>query len=169
MKITYLWSFILNITLIKLINAQFDYLAIGAIKDDSVRIKAKSGTIDDVQIILNQVTKEAILKKDSDGYFDFIINDLKPNTNYIIDLYSGKPLNINFNVKTLPALGSATAKDDKINFVTTSMSKSSSDNNSWGKIKSLKPNFFMMLGNMYDDNVSSENWKNYEEVFLNCN
>lgn len=167
MKNLYLYFFIFKITLIKIIKAQFEYLTIGAIKDNSVRIKAKSTTLDEVQIKLNNITKESKLKKDSDGYFDIIVTDLKPNTNYTIDLVSEKPLNINFNIKTLPQLNSTTAIDDKINFVTTSFSKSSSNKNSWGKIKSLKPNFFIMLGNMYDEEVKSTSWKDYEKVFLN--
>jgi hypothetical protein len=152
------------------INSQnnFDYYAIGGVKDDSIRIKAKSSSIEEIQVKINGITKESKIKRDTDGYFDISINELTPNTNYIIDLINQSiPMNLNLTFKTFPSSNSTTLINDKISFVATSYSRSYSYKNSWEKIKSLKPNFFMMLGNMYDDKITSESWKDYEKVFLN--
>lgn len=172
MKNFYLYCFIFKIILLKLINLtnsqnNFDYYAIGAVKDNSIRIKAKSSTIEEVQIKLNDVTKETKIKRDTLGYFDIVVTDLLPNTYYIIDLLNQSvPLNLNLIVKTFPSLNSTTLLNDRISFVATSYSRSSSSKNSWEKIKSLKPNFFMMLGNMYDDKISSESWNDFEKFFI---
>ncbi len=114
-------------------------------------------------------TIQTVFSADQDGYFDIILANLKANTNYSFDfIVEGKSIGLNKEFTTMPN-SDKTDLNTQINFVVSSYSKSKTNKNSWGKIKALKPQLFMMLGNMYDDDIKSEDWKSYESVFLNGN
>ena len=149
-------------------DSQFEYISFGALTENSFRIKAKSNSVKTLNVVLNKnSTIETTFSADADGYFDIILANLKNNTNYSFDFQvNGNLLNLNKNFKTFETANSTKA-NDQISFVVSSFSKTNTKKNSWEKIKALNPQFLMMLGNMYDDNVKSDSWKNYEEVFLN--
>lgn len=164
--------FFSNIFLIKLIysqSSQFEYISFGAVTDTSVRIKAKSATVKQLQILLNgSQTLATIYSSDSDGYFDIPLTGLIPNTYYKFDfIVNGSGSGVNKEFYTMPPNGSNLNKT--ISFIASSYSKIKTEKNSWAKIQTKKPNFFMMLGNMYDDDVKAENWRSYESVFLDGN
>lgn len=148
-------------------DSQFEYISYGAVTDNSFRIKAKSNSIKTLSVVLNKNETIGItFSADSDGYFDIMVSNLRKNSAYSFDFQvNGNLLNLNKSFKTFPA-GNSTSSADPITFVVSSFSKTNTKKNCWDKIKALNPQFFMMLGNMYDDNVKSENWKSYETVFL---
>ncbi len=165
-KLIFLIRLIILLNVIYSQDSQFEYISYGAVTDNSFRIKAKSNSIKTLSVVLNNQTIQNTFSADADGYFDIILSNIKNNTNYSFDfMVSGTLLNLNKNFKTFPSSNSISA-NDQITFVASSFSKTDTGKNSWGKIKALNPQFFMMLGNMYDNNVKSESWKSHETVFL---
>jgi len=150
---------------IKSQDTDFEYISYGAITDNSFRIKAKSNSVKTLTLILNKNTTIGnIFSADADGYFDIILSNLKSDSIYTFDFQvNGNLLNLNKQFTTMPASNSTNVN---LNFVVSSFSKTNTKKNTWEKIKAIKPNFFIMLGNMYDDIINGESWKNYESVFL---
>ena len=161
-----LFIIIFHIILISLTNSQIEYVTYGAVTDRSFRIKTKSISINTISVQVNQ-QQTISYTSDADGYFDITINNLTPNTENSFDfIINGTPQNLNKKIKTMPATNSTIPLETNITFVTSSFSTTSTTTNAWNKIKSINPNFFMMLGNIYDSSITTSDWKNYETAFL---
>jgi hypothetical protein len=146
-------------------NSQLIYSLVGGLSSNSFEIKAKSQDGKLITLFLNGTTQGAYLA-DTDYYYSIKVNNLLNATTYLVELqYDQQAGNkTNFTLQTFPNIGNQ--KD--FTFVAGSNMYTDTKSFVFEKIRSLHPNFFMFLGNLYEDRVNSDDWKEYEKQYIKC-
>ena len=144
------------------VKSELVYYAIGNVTDTSLTIKAKTSG-ESITFFLGS-TEIPKVNPDGDYYCTVQASSLSPNTKYSISykLNEGAVVNLNRNVTTLiNPLGPSF-----FSFIVSSNGYSNSNKLLYKRITELKPSFFLFLGNFNVDSVCSDNWKDYESVYL---
>jgi phosphodiesterase/alkaline phosphatase D-like protein len=136
---------------------------IGGQTDTSANIKAKTSTSDVITIYLNGIMTKSYK---SDEYYNIMLTNLSPDTEYNIGVYVGTnltgPFISNLYLRTTPSV----SQSKPFSFVVSSFAYSNSQEVIYDRLNAVNPKFVMMLGNIYSKDVNSENWRDYETEYL---
>ena len=164
MHITDIFKFAVIFSLINICKSDIIYYLIGAVTDSSFRIKAKSTDGSPITVYLND-TDHGTMQSNAQ-YYDYTVSNLSSNTSYILD-FSLNEIFLGYNIKitTFPKPNGPEAKTP-FTFIASSYMYTGSRSFVYDKIKNLNPSFFMLLGNIDDSNIKSNNWQDYEKAYL---
>jgi hypothetical protein len=146
------FSFVIN---------QIEFHLFGGVTYDSFEVKLKTKEGGQVEVFIDENSR-GTFSADSTNYYSIPIDSLNPSTTYNVEL-KHKTESRKFQVTTFPDLNTG---GEPFTFAAGANVRSNTDSIIFNKIKSKNPDFFMLLGNIHNNQISTEDWKKYEEKYL---
>jgi len=142
--------------------SEIEFYLFGAVTSNSFQIKMKTSDGAAVEVLLNSISAGSFTA-DSENYYLINLTGLTPSTTYNVNLsYNGA--STTFSVKTFPdPLG---VTPESLKFAAGGNIVSNTNSNVFKNITSRNPEFFMLLGNIHDNQISSNDWTKYEANYI---
>lgn len=140
---------------------QIEYHLVGGVTHDSFQVKIKTKEGGQVEVYIDEFSR-GTFSADSTNYYSITIDLLNPSTDYNVEL-KHETESRKFKVTTFPDPNTG---GKTFTFAAGANIKSDTEAIIFNKIQSKNPNFFMLLGNIHNNQISTEDWKKYEEKYL---
>ena len=142
--------------------SQIEFYLFGAVTSDSFQINMKTSDGAPVQVFLNSISA-GTFTADSEDYYLISLPGLNPSTTYNVDLsYNGA--STTFTVKTFPDTLGGTP--ESLKFAAGGNIVSNTNSHVFSNITSRNPEFFMLLGNIHNNQITSNDWTQYEANYI---
>ncbi len=159
---TKLFALLVVITInISFVLSQIEYFLYGGVTSNSFQVKLKTKEGREVEVLIDEISRGKF-SADSDYYYSITIDLLNPSTTYNVELKNNLESR-KFAVTTFPDNNSG---GDTFTFAAGANVQSDTEAIIFNRIKSKNPDLFMLLGNIHDNQISTEDWKKYEEKYL---
>ena len=156
-----------HIVLLILINtsmvfSQIEFYLFGGVTSSSFQIKMKTSDGAPVQVYLNSISA-GTFTADSDNYYLIDLNSLASSTTYAVNL-SYNSATTTFRVTTFPDV--ASVAPESLTFAAGGNIVSNTKSHVFNNITTRNPKFFMLLGNIHNNKVTSNDWTQYEANYI---
>lgn len=150
---------------LQFVRSDIVYRLIGGVTTNSFNIKTKTTDASAVTLYINNVVR-GTYTADSTGYYNITVTDLTPGTTYLVDLGVNNVRVVN---NTAVTTFSAPTQNRNLTFTVGANIKYGTSSAVFNRIKSLNPDFMMVLGDIHDQQIKSTNFADHEKIFIASN